>query len=192
MNSKIIRGGPGTPAPEGALPIRNLMQSPQEQMSRLFAEAHHAGFKTGREAGLKDFVTATSEAVAAVRGEFFALDAMLAPLVLQAVQKIIGALPQDEVARRAIGEALTEAGSGIAATLRVAPDDLEISRKVVRDLAQARPDLATAITAVEPDAGLRKGEMLLETLRGRTHIGIEYQLARLGCAVTGAPAGGQG
>lgn len=185
MSSKIIRRGESSPPTEAGSSVRSLMQSPQEQMTQLFKQAHEAGFNAGYEVGAKALTAATAEAVQAVRQQFFALDAMLAPLVMQAVQKIIGAMPQDEASRRAIIEALSETGGSIAATLRVAPDDLDVIRASVRDLAHDRPDLATAIVAVEADAGLRKGEMLLETLKGRTHIGIEYQLARLNSAVAG-------
>lgn len=186
MTDKIIRRGDAALLASGSPPVRNLIQSQQEHMDMVFHEAYDAGFQAGHDAGLQGLVTATAEAVEAVRHQFFNLEPMLAPLVLQAVQKIIGAMPPGEVVRRAITEALSESGGGLAATLRVAPDDLDDTRAAVTELLATRSDLARCLAGVEADAGLRKGEMLLETLKGRTHIGIAYQMARLHSAVAGS------
>lgn len=179
MTGKIISREESERLNASGTAVRNLLQSPQEQSERLFNEAYRTGLLAGREAGLREFLTATAEAVRAIREDFLKLEPMLAPLVLQGVQKIIGALPSEDVARRAIAEVMKEGGAGLAATLRVPPEELDLMRRAVQDLAQDRPDLAKCLVAIEADPGLKRGEMLLETLKGRTHFGIDYQLARL-------------
>lgn len=166
--------------------VRRLLQSPQEQAERIYNEAYRAASAAGHDAGVGNFVAATMEAVQAVRSDFFALEPMLAPLVMKAVEKIIGALPPETVAQRAIATAMSESATGLAVTLRVAPDDLDTMRGAVQSLLAEKPELATGLAAVEADASLRKGEMLLETLKGRTHFGIDYQLARLRYAMEAA------
>lgn len=189
MDSKIIRreqaGSDRAPASDG---IRSLMQSPEERMQQVFADAQTAGYRAGHEISRKEFLATTAAAVKAIRDEFFALEPMLGPLVLQAVQKVLGALPADEVARSALLEALREGAAGVAVTLKVAPDDVETMRMVWAETVQDRPELGGSIASIEGDASLRAGEMLMETLKGRTHIGIPYQLARLKYGVLGRPA----
>lgn len=168
--------------------LHALMQSPDEHLRRVFGEAEGQGYRAGAEQGRRDFLKATAEAVAAVREQFFQVEQALGPLVLLATEKILGKLPAEQVAREALSEALTEARAAVAVTLRVAPDDLEFMRSVWSELSEARPELRDAIAAVEGDAGLRPGEMLLETLKGRVHVGVPYQLQRLRYGVLGATA----
>jgi len=184
LDNKIIRREE-TGAEPLAGPIRTFMQSPEERMQQVFADARNAGYRTGHEIGSKEFLTTTAEAVKAIRDEFFALESMIGPLVLQAVQKILGALPPGDVAMAALLEALRDGAGSVAVTLKVAPDDLDTMRMVWAEAIAARPELAGSIAAIDGDASLRAGEMLMETLKGRTHIGIPYQLARLRYGVLG-------
>lgn len=189
MDSKIIRreqGNSQTPA-ENA-PIRSLMQSPEERMQAVFADASNAGYRTGHEIARKAFLETTAAAVKTIRDDLFALEPMLAPLVMQAVEKILGKMPADEIFRNALLEALRDGAAGVAITLKVSPDDVETMRMVWAQTVEDRPELAGSIAGIEGDAGLKPGEMLLESLKGRTHIGIAYQMARLRYGVLGQRA----
>lgn len=185
MTTKIIREnearGPGGD-------VRALMQSPEETVAGLFETARAEGYHNGYSDGMTALATATAEAAHAVRGELFQLEGMIAPLVLQAVRKILGAMPPADVARMAIAEALREVAAGVSVTLRVAPDDVETARTAVAEMERRAPRLVGTIAAITGDAGLKPGEMLLETLKGRTHFGIDYQLIRLTAALKGIGA----
>lgn len=172
----------------GSADIRNLLKSTEERNQQIFEEARTRGLASGSEAGRRDFLKATAEAVRQIHDELLALEPMLAPVVSLAFEKILGKLPPQDVAMAALSEALRETGAGVTVTLRVSPDDVEDMRRSWRALLTIQPELAPALHAIEADAGLHRGEMILETLKGRTHIGIAYQLSRLKFGILGSGA----
>ena len=171
--------GPGTV-------ISSLMQSQDELALQLFKQARLEGWALGQETGRKDFLKATAEAVIAVRTELLAIEPMLGPVVMQALGKVFGKMPYSDVVKGALVEALHEQGTETVVTLRAPLDDIEALRETWATLIKEQPHLATAVGSIEPDAGLQSGELILENLKGRTHIGIAYQLARLRYGILGA------
>ena len=67
----------------------------------------------------------------------------------------------------------------IGVTIRVSPDQTEQMRNALKQLTKEDEMVAKAISGVEGDPSLKHEEILLETIQGRVHVGIPYQIARL-------------
>src|SRR5262249_57765957 len=78
------------------------------------------GFEEGRQAGAEAAATLLAEATAKAEQYFAALELRLPELVLDAVERILGARDPEEVAARAVAAALREQRAGLALTPHVA------------------------------------------------------------------------
>ena len=130
-----------------------------------YAEGERAGRAAG-EAAIRDELLRLAQADAA-RGE--AQRADLARLALEVVRRIAGELGADVVAGIA-----TRAAQDIApnahATIRVHPDAVDATRTRLE---------AGGKLAIVGDASLDAADCIIETPLGRTHAGLETQLAHL-------------
>ncbi|WP_372421514.1 FliH/SctL family protein [Salinarimonas chemoclinalis] len=131
------------------------------------------GYAAGRRAALEDF----ADAVKRARERLTASDEELAAIVLVAVERMLGPRDERELARACVRHALAEAADDIWAVLRVPAEDHQV---FVEDLAAVSlSDTWPEIRGVEADPLLRPGEIVLETPKGRIHVGLKQQLSRL-------------
>lgn len=156
---------------------RRVYQSVQEYAERTESEARERGYQEGFEQARQETFALMEETIREAKERLFVLEDMLTPVVIAAVEKIIGSMDDHVLVRRVLREALIEAGQSMSVTLRVAPEDLDEVRMVIEDISQQRG--LAEIEAVKPDAILKEGEMILETAQGRVHIGLTQQLQRL-------------
>ena len=73
--------------------------------------------------------------------------------------------------------AIEDAAAEIWVSLRVSPEDLPLIEEGLRQLPMS-PSWPE-IRSVEPDPLLKAGETILETPKGRIHVGLRQQLSRL-------------
>lgn len=142
-------------------------------------QGYEEGYAEGRRAALADLAGAVAEA----RERLVASDDELAQIVIGAVEGMIGTLDAGDLARRCVRRALEEAAEDIWALVRVAPEELAM---FTADL-KAAPVTAAwpEIRGVEPDPLLKAGEIILETPKGRIHVGLKQQLSRLRAGLQG-------
>lgn len=165
---------------------RRVYNSVQEFADKAVEEARERGFREGFEEGRSEAFQILSQAIDEARHRLFVLEDLLNPIVLSAVEKIIGSMDDRVLVRKALREALAEAGHSMAVTLRVAPEDLDDIRDLVDDMHLESG--AQMLETVRPDPVLKEGEMILETAQGRVHIGLYQQMQRLRAGLD--PTGG--
>lgn len=150
-----------------------LEKDAAEAIRRGREQGFREGYAAGRRAALEDL----AEGVARTRDRLSASDEELAGIVTTALERLVGALDQTELARACVRHALGQAADDIWAAVRVCPED---HQALVEDLASL-PLTANwpEIRGVEADPLLKRGEIVLETPKGRVHVGLKQQLDRL-------------
>jgi flagellar biosynthesis/type III secretory pathway protein FliH len=154
----------------------DLAASEEAMREKGYAE----GFEQGRAAALQDLGAAVAEA----RAHLMNLEAEMTEVLIVALENVLGHFDERDLARRCLMKGLQDAASELWAEIRVPTDDLERTRA---DLAQQPLDVSwPMIKSIESDPLLREGEMVIETPKGRIHVGLRHQLARFRAALTGA------
>lgn len=134
-------------------------------------EARREGFAEGYAEGLRNATETLAAATETARKELLDLENWILPVVLKAVDIIVGSMEPDERVRRIVARAIADVADVQSITLRVPPEDVPLTRRAIGE--PARP-----ITIVT-DATLAAGEIVMETSAGRAHIGIGEQIAAL-------------
>jgi type III secretion system HrpE/YscL family protein len=159
--------------------LRHMMESAEERANALYEEARAEGYAKGQQEGRREFLRVCADAVEAVRSQLFQLEDALVPTVLLAVERVFGQFEDVELIRRVLRAALKELGYAVGVTIRVSPDQTEAMKTAIKQLIKEDETVAKAISGVEGDPSLKQDEILLETIQGRVHVGIPYQIARL-------------
>jgi type III secretion system HrpE/YscL family protein len=142
------------------------------------SHGYETGYAEGRRAALEDFAGAVSRA----RDLLAASDHELTDILIAALENIVGQIGETELTRRCVIRALEDAAGDVWACVRTSPEDLaQISADI-----QAAPMTAAwpEIKSVEADPLLKPGEVVLETPKGRCHVGMRQQIARLQAALS--------
>ena len=101
----------------------------------------------------------------------------LTSIVLAAIDKMIGAMDSGDLARRAVQRALREYADAVWVSIHAAPEDhAALTENISSITTYAR---GTTIRSIESDPLLKPGEIMVETPKGRVHVGIRQQMARL-------------
>lgn len=156
---------------------RKVYHNLQNQADQARASASDEGYREGFELGRREAFEELVKAIEESKKKLFVLEDMLTPIVMEAVEKIIGSMDDRIIVRRILREALAEAGHTLNVTLRVAPEDLDDLRDMLDEI-QHQGEMKS-IDTIRPDAILKEGEMILETPQGRIHIGLKHQMDRL-------------
>jgi flagellar biosynthesis/type III secretory pathway protein FliH len=151
-----------------------LRDSAEQDIAAAREAAHEAGREEGRALGRAAAAEAMTEALARIEAAAAEREAKrqgdVARLALEVVRRMAGDLGDAALvaglAERAAASVTAEAG----AIVRVAPGVAD----AVRDRLRARAELT-----VEGDAALSPHDLVLETPLGRTHAGLETQLAAI-------------
>ena len=140
-------------------------------------QARRKGYQEGFEKGRLEALETLVEAIDRVRERLAASDEELAGIVLGAVERMLGEMDEHELALRCVRRALDDAAGDIWAVVRVTPDEVPYLEEGLRQL----PMTGTwpEIKGVEADPLLKRGEIILETPKGRIHVGMRQQLSRL-------------
>ncbi len=158
-----------------------LVEQARASAAQMLTRSREQGFEEGRKA----VMTTLMEEVTRVAGDFAMLvrrrEDALAAVVMQGVATIIGEMPPEEQARKVVSAALTELLDSFTVVLKVSAEDLQMVRDILTALQQ--DGRAQNVISVVVDPLLGAGEMLLETERGRIHIGLQQQLTRLRAAI---------
>lgn len=177
---KIVPGEMLGPVLDGTTYLdqsRQLLAQAQAQAAKTLQDAQATGYEAGLRQGRADGFNALAEAIGKVRGQLEEVENDLGQLVLDAVERIVGMIEPRDLCHRLIAVALKDVRDATSIVILTSPDELQMIREEVA----SSPVLAQlpAVRAVEADALLKPGEILIETPRGRTHVGVRQQLARL-------------
>lgn len=156
---------------------RDLAARLEQDTAEAIRKGREQGFREGYAAGRRAALEDLAEGVARTRERLTASDEELAGIVLAALERLVGRLDETALARECVRQALSEAADDIWAAVRVCPED---HQALVEDLASL-PLTASwpEIRGVEADPLLKRGEIVLETPKGRVHVGLKQQLDRL-------------
>jgi flagellar biosynthesis/type III secretory pathway protein FliH len=158
---------------------QDCLKSAQEAADTLRARAAAEGYADGVRQGRREAAAALSEVVARFRADLASLQPSLAPIVVRAVEKLVGSLDREELVQACLGAALADIAAEVEVTLFVPPQDADFFRSQIEAIgASGGSSIALAV-----DPLLKGGEMLLATPAGRTHIGARQQISRLAAAL---------
>jgi flagellar biosynthesis/type III secretory pathway protein FliH len=136
-------------------------------------QGYQAGYADGRRAALEDL----SKGVAEARERVILSESDLVGIVITALERMLGQSDQEDLARRCLRQALADAAGELWAVVRVSAEQHAM---FTEDLASLGQDAGhPPIKSVEADPLLRAGEIMLETPKGRIHVGLRQQMARL-------------
>ncbi len=156
---------------------RDMNARTRETVAAAEAEGRTRGYQEGFDRGRTEALGELIDAVDRARQRLSASDEELAEIVLAAVEQMIGELDEKDAALRCVRRALADAAADIWAVVRVSSDD----HAHVQAGLQTLPLTANwpEIKAIEADPLLKRGEIILETPKGRIHVGLRQQLSRL-------------
>jgi type III secretion protein L len=183
-SSRVLKA----PRVEGELDIAQrrseaaqLVEQARSSASQILTRAREQGLEEGRQA----ITQAMLEDIRRIVGDFSMLirrrEEALASVVMQAVETIIGEMPPQERTRKVVSAALSDLLDSFTVILKVAAEDLQMVRDILTQLQENGEGQNVVSVVVDPL--LSAGEMLLETERGRIHIGLQQQLSRLRAAL---------
>lgn len=156
---------------------RRIHSETKQAVAKAQAEGSEQGYREGFDRGRTEALAQLVDAIGQVRQRLVASDEELAEIVFAAVEQMLGEMDRKDAALRCVRRALDDAASDVWAILRVSPDDLADVERGLRSLplTNAWPE----IRGVESDPLLKPGEIILETPKGRVHVGLRQQLSRL-------------
>jgi len=140
-------------------------------------EARSKGYREGYDRGRNEALGELIDAVDRVRQRLAASDEELADIIIAGVEQILGQMDERDLAMRCVKRAIEDAAAEIWVSLRVSPEDLPLIEEGLRQLPMS-PSWPE-IRSVDPDRLLKAGETILETPKGRIHVGLRQQLSRL-------------
>jgi flagellar biosynthesis/type III secretory pathway protein FliH len=155
------------------------LSAAQETADALRARAAAEGYSDGVRQGRQDAAAALASVMESFRADLASLQPALAPIVIRAVEMLLGRLDRTELARACLDAALADLAAEVEVTLFVPSQDLDFFRSQVAALGTGR----RTPVALEVDPLLKEGEMLLATPAGRIHVGARQQMSRLAAAL---------
>jgi type III secretion protein L len=160
---------------------RDISGKAKQAVAAAEEEGRARGYKEGFDRGRTEALAELVDAVERTRQRLAASDEELAEIVLAAVEQMVGEIDEKDIAVRCVRRALADAAGDIWASVRVSAEDHAEVRTALQNLPMnaASPQ----IRAVEADPLLKKGEIILETPKGRIHVGMRQQLSRLKAGV---------
>jgi type III secretion protein L len=160
---------------------RDISGKARQAVAAAEAEGQARGYKEGFDKGRTEALAELVDAVDRARQRLAASDEELAEIVLAAVEQMVGEIEEKEIAIRCVRRALQDAAGDIWAIVRVSADDHAHVQAALQNLSMNTP--APEIRSVEADPLLKQGEIILETPKGRIHVGLRQQLSRLKAGV---------
>ena len=160
---------------------REISARAREAVEEAAGEGRANGYREGFEQGRNEALAALMDAVERARQRLMSSDEELGQIVLAAVERMIGALDEKDAAIRCVRHALLDSSEDIWAIVRVSSEDHAAVEAAVRTLPMN--EKCPEIKAVEADPLLKQGEIILETPKGRIHVGLRQQLSRLRAGV---------
>jgi type III secretion protein L len=135
------------------------------------------GYADGRAEAAAAAAEHQIEAVAKLVDWLDRVETQMADLVVQATEKILGALDDEELLKRVVHNALKVMRTQRQVTLRVAPEMVgTVQRHLVEIMAGYE---GVTFVDVSPDARLGRGGCILESELGIVDASVEVQLAAL-------------
>lgn len=157
--------------------MRRLLQRTQQDLAEASETARREGFANGYAEGVRSALADLTESVEAVRLALGAAENDLTGIVMSAIERMLGEMDSGEIARRAVTRALRDAADAVWVSIHASPEDHPALTSHMADIMASTR--GTTIRAIESDPLLKPGEIMIETPKGRVHVGLRQQLARL-------------
>jgi type III secretion protein L len=162
--------------------IKALAAERAQVAEAAYAQRQEEGHREGLAAGRDEFSLKILDTVMASVEYLEKLEGDLAQIVEDAVRKIIGLTPPDQVAVGLVKKALALTRDDRRVIVRVSPDDEPAVR---RELRGSLAEGATSFLDVKADGRLSRGDCVLESDLGVVEASLETQLKNLSAALKG-------
>jgi flagellar biosynthesis/type III secretory pathway protein FliH len=156
---------------------RKIYNTAQAETAAAVEKARMEGYSVGYSEGIKSSIEEMLEAVDAVKMALMSAENDLTSIVLVAIEKMIGDMDLGELARRAVVRALRDYSDAVWVSIHAAPEDHAALTENISSITTAAR--GTTVRSIEADPLLKPGEIMVETPKGRVHVGIRQQMARL-------------
>ncbi|MBB4189200.1 type III secretion protein L [Sinorhizobium terangae] len=150
---------------------REVVAIETAKASEVRETAREDGYRQGYAEGLRKATESFAAAAAKAEKALFDIEGLVTPIVLRAVERIVGSLDADERVGRLVTQAIGEVAESQRVTLHVAAGEAAAVRKAIEGL-DRRIDVVA-------DQFLSAGEIVMETSMSRAHIGAREQIAAL-------------
>jgi type III secretion protein L len=154
----------------------------EKEAEAAYALSREEGYKEGLASGRDEFSLKILDTVMASVEYLEKLEGDLANIVLDAVRKIIGQTPPDQVAVGLVKKALAITRDDRRVIVRVSPEDEPAVR---RELQGALSTGAVSFLEVKADGRLKRGDCVLESDLGVVEASVDTQLKNLSTALNG-------
>jgi type III secretion protein L len=151
----------------------------RERAERAFEESRQRGYREGLEAGRDEYAMKMMDTVMASVEYLEKLEGDLAGIVEEAVRKIIGQTPPDQVAAGLVRKALAMMRDDRRVVVRVSPED----ERAVRGALEGPEGAVSSLLDVKADGRLARGACVLESDLGVVEASVETQLKNLSAAL---------
>jgi flagellar biosynthesis/type III secretory pathway protein FliH len=156
---------------------RKIYNTAQAETAAAVEKARMEGYSVGYSEGIKSSIEEMLEAVDSVKMALMSAENDLTSIVLVAIEKMIGDMDLGELARRAVVRALRDYSDAVWVSIHAAPEDHAALTENISSITTAAR--GTTVRSIEADPLLKPGEIMVETPKGRVHVGIRQQMARL-------------
>lgn len=160
---------------------REISEGARQAVEEAETEGRAKGYRAGFDQGRTEALGALMDAVERARQRLTASDEELGGIVIAAVEQMIGEINEKDAAIRCVRHALQDAANDIWAIVRVSSEDHAEVEAALQNLPMNTT--TPEIRSVESDPLLKRGEIILETPKGRIHVGLRQQLSRLKAGV---------
>lgn len=157
--------------------VQEIYSSAKTTVEQAEKEARERAFDMGFAAGRAEAMQSFAAELGDLRARLIWSEEDIVQLVVSGAERIIGSLDSDDLAIRIVSEALRDFANERTIVLRVPPEERASIADQIGKWVGDGP--FQSIRAIEPEALLKPGEMILETSYGRFHIGARNQLRRL-------------
>ncbi|CAK0768632.1 type III secretion protein L [Gammaproteobacteria bacterium] len=169
---------------QGYLDARALIEVAQSEADALRIEAQQAfaaeqarGYAEGQARAAEALANQLLDAGDRILDYLSGIESEMAELVSQATAKVLGRLPPEDLVLAVVREALRHARDQKRVTLRVAPEQLEIVRDHLTEIAAEQGGMSSLDVVGDDRVGA--GGCLIETPMGLVDARLETQLRNL-------------
>ncbi len=147
-----------------------------------YQQRYEEGFVKGQEDGKVEYADKILELVMTQIDTLADLESDMATVVIDSVKKVIGEIPNDELIKRVVRNAINSVRGMKRLLVRVSVDDEPILREDLK-MMLVSPDGSSGYIELQPDANLHHGDCVLETNMGIVNASLEFQIEMLKKAI---------
>jgi len=145
-----------------------------EEAKKLYEQEKERGYRDGLEEGKMQMAEQMMEMMTRSVNFFSSVEEKMVNIVMQAIEKILGEINEEELVIRVVKNALAAARGEKKVTVRVALDKVEIVKKKINEIIAQFPVIS--FIDVVPDQRVKGAGCILESEIGIIDANLDVQL----------------